>query len=129
MSDPAFIKPGDLRGTENTGEEAKAPWNGPDAATMIALALKMPGAKQRQHGVKFQCAGCAAEGHDKSMDNACLFLDGRFSCAHTPGPAHRAMIAESLNIPIVVAPQAKLSEGNFAPPDPLDAPLQEQPPL
>jgi hypothetical protein len=100
MATPKFIKQGDLRGLENT-EETKQPWNGPSAEVMLALAMQQPGAKMRVHGVKFQCAGCLAEGHDKSRDNACVFLDGRFSCA-VGGAQHRKAIAEQLNIPEVV---------------------------
>jgi hypothetical protein len=105
MTLPNFIKPGDKRGTENL-TEPKSAWSGPSVETMIKLALAQPGAKMRRHGVKFQCAGCRAEGHDKSMDNACVFADGRFSCA-VGGAAHRAAIAQQLNIPqtIIVKPQ------------------------
>lgn len=98
---PDFITQGDKRGLENT-DDIKQPWSGPDAFVMVALAMKQPGAKLRRHGIKFQCAGCVAEGHDKSMDNACVFNDGRFSCA-VGGAAHRAAIAKQLNIPITVA--------------------------
>jgi hypothetical protein len=126
-ADPGFIKPGDRRGLENTDEAPKV-WRGPDAATMLELALKQPGAKRRQHGVKFQCAGCVAEGHDKSMDNACVFNDGRFSCAHSGAP-HRAAIAAQLNIPIVPVKQAPLATGKFVTGDPLDAPIRSEPPF
>jgi Protein of unknown function (DUF3987) len=46
-----------------------------------AAALQQPGAKRRHHGIKFQCAGCAAEGHDEHRDNACLFTNGDWGCA------------------------------------------------
>ena len=127
MSDPSFIKAGDKRGLENTTEAPKA-WRGPNAEAMLELALKRPGAKRRVHGIKFQCAGCVAEGHDKSMDNAIVFLDGRFSCAHS-GALHRAAIAASLDIPITTVKQAPLSTGTFAAGDPLDAPILSEPPF
>src|SRR5207249_11243077 len=45
------------------------------------VALQQPGAVRRHAGIKFQCPACAAEGHDKHQDNACLFNDGRWGCA------------------------------------------------
>ena len=102
MTQPLWIKSGDLRGTENT-EETKTAWNGPSAEIMLALAAQQPGARMRQFGIKFRCDGCHLEGHDRSMDNACVFLDGRFSCAHS-GQAHRRAIATQLNIPKIAPP-------------------------
>jgi hypothetical protein len=53
----------------------------PATAELEAAALRQPGAVRRQHGIKFQCPGCAAEGHDKHRDNACLFPTGDWGCA------------------------------------------------
>jgi AAA domain len=52
-----------------------------DLEPLLAAALKQPGAVRRDFGIKFQCAACAAEGHDKHRDNACLFNDGTWGCA------------------------------------------------
>ena len=128
MNDPSFIKSGDKRGTENTDEAPKV-WRGPSAEVMIELAMLQPGAKRRVIGVKFACSACQAEGHDKSKDNACVFLDGRFSCAHTPGPTHRAMIAAQLNIPIVAQQRLPVVQGDFGTRPPLDGPVAERRPL
>ena len=67
-----------------------------------AAALQQPGAVRRQHGIKFQCAGCAAEGHDKHQDNACLFPNGDWGCAWArdmpAGRAHWEAIGRALGV-------------------------------
>jgi hypothetical protein len=91
---PAFVAPGDSRGTEGAVE----PWDGPDAATLVARALKQRGAVMRASGyVKFQCLGCDREGRDRHFDNAYLRVaDGRWGCA--VDRAHRRAIAEQLGV-------------------------------
>jgi hypothetical protein len=123
MTRPDFI-PHDKRGLENT-DDVKQPWSGPDASVIIGLAMKQPGAKARRHGIKFQCAGCVAEGHDKSRDNACVFNDGRFSCA-VGGAAHRAAIAKQLNIPEVLPTPSSAPTGPFRARPPLDGPIAKR---
>jgi Protein of unknown function (DUF3987) len=67
-----------------------------DYATLRAAAFQQPGAVERHHGVKFQCPQCAVDGHDKHMDNACLFTTGKWGCAWAgegpEGPRHRKAI-------------------------------------
>jgi hypothetical protein len=46
-----------------------------------ASARQQPGAVTRTSGIKFQCPGCLAEGHDTSQGNAILFNDGSWGCA------------------------------------------------
>jgi len=75
-------------------------WQGPDAETLIRRALDQPGAVRRQHGVKFQCPGCAAEGHDRHRDNATVFNDGRWGCAYDPN--HKRQIAQVIADPSVL---------------------------
>jgi hypothetical protein len=72
------------------------PWFGPSADELLARALKQPGARKRRQGVKFQCPGCRAEGHDRSRDNAFIRLDGRWGCA--VNDAHRRAIGEALGV-------------------------------
>jgi hypothetical protein len=72
------------------------PWCGPGAETLITRALMQPGAVRRTNGVKFQSPGCAAEGHDRSRDNALVRDDGRFGCALNT--THRTAIAEALGL-------------------------------
>jgi AAA domain len=52
-----------------------------DIEHLLEAARRQPGAVHRDFGIKFQCAACAAEGHDKHQDNACLFNDGTWGCA------------------------------------------------
>lgn len=69
-------------------------------ADLEAAALQQPGAARRQHGIKFQCAQCALDGHDAHQDNACLFTNGTWGCAFakdTPlGRAHWDAIGRAL---------------------------------
>ncbi len=55
---------------------------------------------RRAHGIKFQCPACAAEGHDKHQDNACLFNNGDWGCAWSKdtdlGRAHWEAIGRAL---------------------------------
>jgi hypothetical protein len=70
----------------------------PDAPQHIAAALRQPGAKRRANGsVKFQCAGCLAEGHDKHRDNAIVWASGKFGCA-VGGRAHNRAIWRQLDV-------------------------------
>ena len=86
---PDFIPAGDT-----TGVDFSSDWDGPSAAELLRRAMTQPGATRRSHGVKFQCAGCAAEGHDRHRDNALVRLDGRWGCAVDPN--HAAAIGEQL---------------------------------
>ncbi len=65
-----------------------------------ATALQQPGAGRRQHGIKFQCPACAAEGYDAPRDNACLFNNGSWGCAWAKdtefGRAHWEAIGRAL---------------------------------
>ena len=65
-----------------------------DYERLEAVALQQPGAVRRHHGVKFQCHGCAAEGHDQHQDNACFFTTGQWGCALSK--AHWRAIGEQL---------------------------------
>jgi len=50
----------------------------------LVRALAQPGARFRRHSgqIKFQCPGCAAEGHDRHRDNGAYFVNsGRWGCA------------------------------------------------
>jgi AAA domain len=71
-----------------------------DLQRLDAAALEQPGALRRQHGIKFQCPACAAEGHDKHQDNACLFSNGDWGCAWSKdtdlGRAHWEAIGRAL---------------------------------
>lgn len=101
---PDWLVPGDRRGTE----EAVAPeWTGPSAEELLGRALLQPGARRRSHGVKFQCPGCRAEGHDKTRDNALVGLDGRWGCAINP--EHKRAIGEALGFSLS-APVEALAE-------------------
>lgn len=85
---------------DTTAADAEAePWDGPAAEELLRRAMLQPGASRRRIGVKFQCPGCAAEGHDTHRDNALVRLDGRWGCALNP--SHRGAIAVALG---VVAP-------------------------
>jgi hypothetical protein len=69
---------------------------------LIQAALVQPGARQRHECIKFECAGCVAEGHDKHQDNASLFTKtGRWGCAVATGDQeaskrHRQAIGRAL---------------------------------
>jgi len=77
---PDFIDPNDRRGIGDF--PFPDAWDGPAADEIRAAALRQPGARERKDGsVKFQCAGCAAEGHDTDEDNARVWPDGRWGCA------------------------------------------------
>lgn len=70
---------------------------------LLARAAALPGARTRSFGVKFRCPCCAADGHDRSCDNAVVMNNGRFGCAYGPGDSdegrrHRRAIAEALGI-------------------------------
>jgi len=73
---PDFIPVGDLSGHPDAEE-----WEGPPVDEILRRAMMMPGARRRRNGIKFQCPGCAREGHDKSRDNAIVYDDGRWGCA------------------------------------------------
>ena len=88
---PAFIPVGD-----RSGHPEDEVWQGPPAEEILRLAASQPGAKQRRYGIKFQCPGCAKEGHDKSRDNAIVYNDGRWGCALDP--SHRRDIGEVLGV-------------------------------
>lgn len=66
---------------EAIGHPDDIPWDGPPVAEILQRALSQPGAKRRRFGIKFQCPGCRAEGHDRSRDNAIVYDDGRWGCA------------------------------------------------
>ena len=71
----------------------------PSAHELQARALQLPGGRRRTAGVKFQCPGCLAEGHDKHRDNAMVSNNGRWGCAFSPGDrVHRRAIAEALGV-------------------------------
>jgi hypothetical protein len=71
----------------------------PDVQRYLAAALRQPGAKRRGSGVKFQCSGCRAEGHDRHHDNAVVWASGRWGCA-VGGRAHNAAIARQLGVTV-----------------------------
>lgn len=81
---------------------ASATWSGPSAEELLRRALRQPGARHRSNGVKFQCPGCRAEGHDRHHDNATVFNDGRWGCALDE--SHRQQIGVALG---VVPPEAR----------------------
>lgn len=113
---PDYIRTDDKRGHEADGSA----WDGPTAEVILDAASKQPGARRRGGGWKFQCAGCAAEGHDKSRDNAVVRDDGRWGCALDP--RHKFDIRKQLGIHIGLGefPDTKLGEI-------LSAPLGEMP--
>lgn len=88
---PDYIKEGDRR-----GQPEEEPWRGPSPEELQAWALAQPGARQRRHGIKFQCPGCRKEGRDRSRDNAIMYSDGRWGCA--VNPRHTKDIAMELGI-------------------------------
>jgi putative DNA primase/helicase len=59
-------------------------------------AMKMPGAKRRSHGIKFQCPKCAEAGKDRSKDNACAMFNGVIGCAVDAG--HAEAIRHALGV-------------------------------
>src|SRR5262249_54205197 len=65
---------------------------------LVAVALQQPGAVRRQHGIKFQCPACAAEGHDQHRDNACFFNNGNWGCAYTDDRGHWDAIGRTLGV-------------------------------
>jgi hypothetical protein len=71
-------------------------WDGPSADELLGRALQQPGARQRRNGVKFQCPGCRAEGHDQHQDNALVRRDGRWGCALDA--EHRYAIGVALGV-------------------------------
>jgi hypothetical protein len=92
---PKFITHGATAGLEDIEEERK--WDGPTAEQILDRARTQPGARQRRNGIKFQCAGCRDEGHDKSRDNAIVYLDGKWGCA-VGGKEHSRAIARQLGV-------------------------------
>lgn len=88
------VRPSDLPTANLTFDET--PWDGPSPEELIRRAMKQPGASRRSTGVKFQCPGCRAEGHDKHMDNAIVYLSGRWGCA--VDSRHSQAIAEALGV-------------------------------
>jgi hypothetical protein len=73
----------------------------PLARVELAAALAQPGARRRGDRVKFQCAGCRAEGHDAHMDNAIYFIaTNTWGCAFAAdtddGLAHWTAIGRAL---------------------------------
>ena len=88
---PSFIPIGDLSGHP----EAEV-WQGPPVEEILRRAAAQPGAKRRRYGIKFQCPGCAKEGHDRSRDNAIVYDDGRWGCALDP--EHRKDIGGALGV-------------------------------
>ena len=73
---------------------------------LLRRALQQPGARERGSGVKFQCPGCRAEGHDRHMDNALVRLDGRWGCALNA--EHRRAIGEALGVVLPAIPDGVL---------------------
>jgi len=90
---PSFIAEGDRTGVDFEDETT---WDGPSSEELLRRARQQPGARERSSGVKFQCPGCRAEGHDRHQDNACVFLDGRWGCA--VDSAHSRAIGEALGV-------------------------------
>ena len=88
---PSYFKEGDRR-----GHPAEEPWGGPPPVELLHRAMQQPGARRRVDGVKFQCAGCAAEGRDRHRDNAKVRLDGRWGCA--VNPEHKWAIGAALGV-------------------------------
>lgn len=103
---PAFLEPYTDTIPKHILEEQK--WEGPPPEELLRLAMQQLGAKHRSYGVKFQCAGCAAEGHDKHKDNALVRNDGRWGCAWAKdtmvASEHKRAIGEALG---VVEPSVK----------------------
>jgi hypothetical protein len=93
---PDYIKVGDTRGQPEAEK-----WDGPSPTELLFRASQQPGAKRRRNGVKFQCPGCRAEGHDNSKDNAIVYLDGRWGCA--VDPEHKKSIGAELGMHEVTA--------------------------
>jgi Bifunctional DNA primase/polymerase, N-terminal len=85
-------------------------WDGPPAEELLRRAMQQPGASRRSTGVKFQCPGCCAEGHDEHKDNAFVRLDGRFGCAYDADHLadHRRAIADALDVSNVNATVADI---------------------
>jgi hypothetical protein len=77
-------------------EDSYKEWGGPPPEEMRRRAACQPFAKHRKNGIKFQCPGCAAEGHDKHRDNAIVFNDGRWGCAYSSD--HNHAIGELLEV-------------------------------
>ena len=71
-------------------------WTGPPPNELLRRALAQPGGRTRRNGIKFQCPGCRKEGHDRSLDNALVGLDGRWGCA--VDPRHKKDIGEVLGV-------------------------------
>ncbi len=69
----------------------------PEIQRYLDAAMRQPGAKRRSSGVKFQCRGCADDGHDRHRDNAVVWASGRWGCA-VGGRAHNAAIARQLGV-------------------------------
>lgn len=119
---PEWVKLGDTRGHEADGSD----WTGPDADEIVRRALLQPGARSRAGGVKFQCPGCRAEGHDKHKDNAIVGHDGRWGCALDDD--HKRDIAEALGIRRELPLQASEErEDQLIEPDMVDQ--TEEPPM
>lgn len=98
----AAVRPSPISKTDTTGAdfEDDAPWGGPPPEELLRRAMQQPGARQRNRGVKFQCPGCRAKGHDRHMDNAIVMNNGRWGCAVSS--AHIRAIGEALGV--VVSP-------------------------
>lgn len=90
---PSWVK---LGTREEGGLPEPEEWAGPPPEELIRRALFLPGARRRRFGVKFQCPGCRAEGHDRHMDNAVIHNDGHWGCALSEG--HSAAIGEALSV-------------------------------
>lgn len=80
----------------NAGQPDEEPWAGPTVDQIIRWALEQPGARRRPNGIKFQCPECRSEGHDKSKDNAIVYLDGRWGCAYDNN--HKTGITEAIGM-------------------------------
>jgi len=119
---PEYIQEGDRRG--HPEEEA---WSGPPPEVILRSAMAQPGARNRGGGIKFQCPQCAADGHDRHMDNAKVFLDGRWGCAYDP--THGRAIGIALGVLVAaVEEQRDFPLSDVAPePEPESLPLSDEP--
>jgi hypothetical protein len=89
---------------------------------LVTAAKAQPNAKERKDGIKFECPGCVAEGHDTDADNAVLWTaTGKWGCAVRPGHKHNVAIARALRK--TLRERGLLSDNGGPPP-----PTQEQDP-
>lgn len=110
---------------DRRGHPEEEAWSGPPPEAILRAALSQPGARSRGGGVKFRCPQCAADGHDRHMDNAKVFSDGRWGCAYDQ--THGRAIGVALGVLIAAVEEQRDWPLADVAPEPDDIPLSDEP--